>query len=244
MDPILPHSWQLLLLLALAALALALRPATALVSLARTPRYFRHLVAVSRNGRDDVTAYHEVSRPIALALGYEFVDTFRAYRGSGRHLRLDLWRGRDGDTLAMVGVSHFLWWHYPRTVLVSVLVDGRRVTTTDNFDEGDPRGVKGEAVRPGAGFRELHTRHRELIRASAARPEAIGFSNPLSVIEDLERQRVQALADAGIARFRGETENAWSYTWRGAFEVYYRARPRQVRVWRAGLAAQQEETAK
>ncbi len=243
MDHILPHPLVFISLLALVVLALIAKHAAALAALARTPRFFRHLVAVSRNRRDDVTAYHEVSRPIALALGYEFVDTFRAYRGSGRHLRLDLWRGRERDTLAMVGVSKFLWWHYPRTMLVSVLADGTRVTTTDNFDEGDPRGVKGEAVRPGAGFRELHTRHRARIRTNAVQPETIGVANPLSVIEDMERQRVQALADAGIARFRGETENAWSYTWRGAFEVYYLARPRQVRMWRAGLAAQQEETA-
>lgn len=243
MDHILLHSGQLIALLALVALALAVRPALALAALARTPRFFRHLVGVSRRGRHEVTEYQEETRPIALALGYEFVDTYRAYRGSGRHLRLDLWRGRDNDTLAMVGVSRVLWWDYSRTVLVSVLEDGTRLTTTDNFDEGDPRGVKGEAVHPSAGFRELHARHRERIRASAARPEPIGFANPLSVIEDLERQRVQALADAGIARFRGETQHAWSYTWRGAFEVYYLARPRQVRMWRAELAAQREETA-
>lgn len=244
MDPLLPHFWQVPVLLALAACALAVRSAAALTALARTPRFFRRLVAVSRKGRDDVAEYHEVSRPIALALGYEFVETFRAYRGSGRHLRLDLWRSREGDTLAMVGVSRFLWWDYARTALVSVLDDGTRITTTDNFDEGDPRGVKGELVRPGAGFRDLHAAHRARIRASGAQAESIGFSDPLGAIEDLERQRVQALAGAGITRFHGETENAWSYTWRGAFEVYYRARPRQVRVWRAGLAAQQEETAK
>lgn len=244
MDHILPHSGQLIALLALAVCVLAVRPALALSALARTPRFFRHLVAVSRRGRHDVTEYQEATRPVAFALGYEFVDTYRAYRGSGRHLRLDLWRGRDSDTLAMVGVSRVLWWDYSRTALVSVLEDGTRLTTTDNFDEGDPRGVKGETVQPGAGFRELHARHRERIRASAAQPELIGFADPLSVIEDMERLRVQTLADAGIARFRGETQHAWSYTWRGAFEVYYLARPRQVRRWRAGLAAQQEETAK
>lgn len=243
MDHILPHSGQLIGLLALATCGLALRPALALSALARTPRYFRHLVGVSRRGRHEVTEYQEEARPIALALGYEFVDTYRAYRGSGRHLRMDLWRARDADTLAMVGVSRVLWWDYSRTVLVSVLDDGTRVTTTDNFDEGDPRGAKGETVHPGAGYRELHARHWERIRASAAQPEPIGFANPLSVIEDLERQRVQVLVDAGMARFRGETQHAWSYTWRGAFEVYYLARPRQVRMWRAALAAQQEETA-
>ncbi len=246
MDFLPPHSWMLGAVAAIAALAIAVNSARFLLvlhGLARTPRYFRALTEIRADFRDDVDDYLETARPVALALGFEYMNTYRAKRRSGRHLRLDLWRAPRRDTLAAVSTSRFLFWDYRRTILVSVLDDGSRITTSDNYGEGDPLGLHGEVVRPGSGFRELHVVHLRRVRQSKCAAEIIGGVAPLAALEDLARAHVQQLADAGLARYHGETQRAWSYTLRGACNVYFRARPRQLSEVRAHRAAQVEKTA-
>ncbi len=151
---------------------------------------------------------------------------------------MDLWRAADRETLALVSSERTRWRTRHCTVFVSVLESGARIATSDNFNEGDPLGLKGELIRRGLNFRDLYALHRRRVLRSGHAPETIGHSNPLSVIEDLERARVQDLTGAGLARYRDEAQISWSYTPRGACDIYYRARPRQVRELHAYHAAQ------
>lgn len=241
MDLLLLFSWLILPAAAMSACALAwkiARIAATLRGLVRERRYFRHLIALQDRNHDEPSDYQDAARPVALALGFEYVDSYRAYHRSKRRLRLDLWRAADRETLALVSAERILWWTRHRTVFVSVLNDGARIATSDNFDEGDPLGLKGELIRRSLGFRDLYTLHCRRVQQGGRTAETIGQTNPLSVVEDLERSRVQQLAGAGLARYRGETQISWSYTLRGACDVYYRARPRQVREYSVHHAAQ------
>jgi len=241
MDFLLPYSWLLLSASAGAACILAAsvsRAVGTLRGLARDRRYFRQLIAIRGRDHGDSSTYQDEMRPMTLALGFEYVDAYRAYYRSKRRLRAELWRATDRETLAIVSSERVRWWTRHRTDFVSVLDNGECITTSDNFDEGDPLGLKGELVRRDLNFRDLYALHRRRILHGGHAAETIGQTNPLSVLEDLERSRVQHLAAAGLARYHGDTQISWSYTLRGAYDVYYRARPRQVREHHAYLAAQ------
>jgi hypothetical protein len=244
MDHFLFYSW--LPVSAAAALILCIKLAAfagAVWGLLHSRRYFRHLAPVSSDGRYDVSAYIECARSVALGLGLEYVNTYRSYRHGGRQTHLDLWRARDSDVLVIVSSRRSWLVHHPRTAFISVLDDGSRVTTSDNGDDGDPRGLTGEVVRPGSSFRELHDLHRRRVRESGRPAERIGWADPLGVIEDLTRSHVQQLADAGLARYRGESQSAWSYSLRGVCEIMYRARPRRTSARERMRAAAIEKTA-
>ncbi len=243
MDLLVPYSWLLLPVAAVSGCILVgqiVHVASTLHGLAADRRYFRHLVAMRDHAHDETNTYRDTTRVTALALGFDYVDAYRTYRRSRRHLRIDLWRAPDRSTLVLISSVRVLWRTRYRTAFVSVLDDGTRITTSDNFDEGDPLGLKGELIRRGLSFRELYIVHRRRIAQSRRDADVIGRTNPLSVIEDLERSRVHQLADAGLARYRDEVQISWSYTLRGACDVYYRARPRQLREYHAYRAAQAE----
>jgi hypothetical protein len=243
MDLLVLYSWLILPVAAVSGCILfgqIAHVASTLHGLAADRRYFRHLVAVRNRAHDDTSNNRDTTRMTALALGFDYVDAYRTYRRSRRHLRIDLWRAPDRSTLALTSSARALWGTRYRTAFVSVLDDGTRITTSDSFDEGDPLGLKGELIRHGLSFRELYIVHRKRIAQSRRDADVIGSTNPLSVIEDLDRSRVQQLADAGLARYRDEVQISWSYTLRGACDVYYRARPRQLREYHAYRAAEAE----
>lgn len=144
--------------------------------------------------------------------------------------RVEVWRAQDFKTIALVSESSSEFGASNETVLYSALENGKRLTTTDNVRAGDPRGWRGVLARPGATFRELHRTHLARIRSHGASSIPMGSADPLSAVEDMEREHVQKLVDAGLARYRNERQTSWSYTLRGGYELYYLARPKIVRV--------------
>jgi len=241
MDFLLPYSWLLLPAAAGAACILVAElawAATALHRLATHRRHFRQLVEFNERDPGESSAYQDGIRPHAFALGFEFVRPYRAYSQSKRRLRAELWRAQDRETLAVLSSERIGWRRCHRTDFISVLENGERITTSDNFDEGDPLALKGELIRRELDFRDLYRLHRRRLGQSGHAAETLGQSDPLSVVVDLERARVQQLAAAGLSRYRDDAQISWSYTLRGACDVYYRARPRQVREHLAYRAAQ------
>jgi hypothetical protein len=224
------YLWLVTPLAAIAAAVLSFRmllPIAALAALTLVKRYFRFLIPVPDAERAEAGEYLTEARALALGDGFEFVNTYRPFRGPRVHRLVDVWRADDLKTIALVSEGAA---SRNETILVSALEDGRRLTTTDNSHAGDPRGFGGVLARPGATFRELCRTHRARVSAHQAEPVSMGGSDPVAVIEDLDRSLVQRLVESGLARYRNERQTSWSYTLRGGYEVYYLARPKIVRT--------------
>lgn len=236
------YSWALTLLLAVAAgvlIARILAPALSVCATMFVKRYFKHLVPAKLERGDDIGEYASEARVLALGDGFEFVDVYRPFRGPwmGRHV--DVWRAADRKTIALVSEVSDQSSPLNETLLFSVLEDDRHLTTTDNELATDPRGLRGLLARPDATFRELYRTHRARIQTLGLVPVVMGDADPVAAIEDLERQHVQQLVDAGLARYRNDRQTSWSYTLRGGYELYYLARPKIVRVAPGGRRAGQ-----
>jgi len=206
-------------------------------------RYIHYLIAASADDRADVDDYIDEARPIAFAARFQFINTFKPQRGPWRDVLVDVWSAEDHKTLAAVAAGRMMGVPLERTVFYSVLEDGTRLTTSDDFDEGDPAGSKGPLVRPDATFRELLQTHRDRLDRAATPAVEFGGADPLGALEDLERLHVQELVHAGFARFRDLTHNCWSYTFRGAWEICFRTHPAEVRAGRASERAKLSESA-
>ncbi len=193
-------------------------------------RYFRFLVPAGRTYRQEVGEYAAEARVLALAERFEFVDVYRPFRGPWLGRRVEIWRAEDFRTIALVSESPTEVPTLNETVLYSALENGKRLTTTDNERVGDPRGWRGVLARPDATFRELYRTHLARMRSLGAESVTMGDTDPVAAIEDLEREHVQKLVDAGLARYRNERQTSWSYTLRGGYEMYYLARPKIVRL--------------
>jgi hypothetical protein len=193
-------------------------------------RYFRFLVPASHASRDEIGEYAAEARVLALAERFEFVDVYRPFRGPWLGRRVEIWRAEDFRTIALVSESPAEIPTLNETIFYSALDNGKRLTTTDNVRVSDPRGLRGVLARPGATFRELYRTHLARMRSHNAGSVVMGKSDPVAAIEDLDREHVQKLVDAGLARYRNDRQTAWSYTLRGGYEVYYLARPKIVRI--------------
>lgn len=195
-------------------------------------RFIRFLSPATAEERTLVSDYMEEARPLAMARGFRFINTYKPDKGPWRNILVDLWRSDDGRVLALVGTGYMVGAEYSRTAFYSILNDGTRLSTADNFDEGDPLGVENTMIRPGLGFDELYTVHRARLEAAHAAVEDLSEGDPMAVLEEAERRHVQRLVGEGLAKYRDLTENCWSYTFRGACEVYYRANPEQIQEYK------------
>jgi hypothetical protein len=77
-------------------------------------------------------------------------------------------------------------------------------------------------------FGPLYRRHQARIEALGREIKNFGFDNVLPALEELERVRVEKLVARGWARYRNGNSNIWSYTFRGAAEVYFKERLRFI----------------
>jgi hypothetical protein len=227
------YSWVAALTAVVAALLLLAKVFLPIISVgahALVRRYFRFLVPAAGSYRSEIGEYAAEARVLALAERFEFVDIYRPFRGPWLGRRVEVWRAQDFKTIALVSESSSEIRSLNETIFYSALDNGGRLTTTDNERAGDPRGLRGILARPGATFRELYRTHLARIRSHGSDPVTMGGSDPVSAIEDMEREHVRKLVNAGLARYRNERQTSWSYTLRGGYELYYLARPKIVRV--------------
>lgn len=239
------NSWAALGFTA-AALVLSVKIAALMlpvVSVALGKRYFRSLVPATNDDRDDIGEYAAEARVLAMGEKFEFVNTYVWFRGPMKGRIADVWRAEDFKTIAVVAEGRPTESAYGRTRFVSVTGDGDRLTTTDNVLVGDPRGFEGAVAWPGMTFRELHYMHKQRIAAANSEPVTIGDIDPVSAIEDLERQHVQQLVSAGLARYRNKTQTAWSYTLRGGYEIHSLANSNRFDSALANLATRADHAA-
>jgi hypothetical protein len=206
-------------------------------------RFIRYLAPADAEERAEVDDYIDEARPVALAEGFEFINTLKPQRGPWREMFMDLWSSDDRRIMGVVCAGRIFGVPFERTAFYSVLTNGTRLTTADGFDEGDPAGTKGTIVSPESSFRELLEVHRRRIVGGNRQPVAFGGSDPLGALEDLERSHVQHLVDGGFARYRDLTHNCWSYTLRGAWAICFRAHPAELRELRATETPTLSETA-
>ncbi len=195
-------------------------------------RFIRFLSPASAEERSLISDYMEEVRPLAMAKGFRFINTYKPDKGPWRNILVDLWLSEDRRVLALVGTGYVIGAEYSRTAFYSILDNGTRMTTADNFDEGDPLGVENSLIRPGLAFDELYSLHVKRLDAATEGAEFFSEADPMAVLEEAERRHVQRLVDQGLAKYRDLTENCWSYTFRGACEVYYRANPEQIREYK------------
>ena len=112
------------------------------------------------------------------------------------------------------------------TAFYSAAPDGKRLTTQDNFDEGDLMRLRGTEVFLDEELGPLYRRHQSRIEMLGREANTFIFEKVLAALEDLERVRVEKLVSRGWARYRNDDPNIWSYTFRGAAEVYFKERLR------------------
>lgn len=205
-------------------------------------QYIQYLEPVNRERAQEVPEFLEERREIAMAMGFEYINTYRSTVGRARDLVIDLWLSRDGMTVGMVGECHIWRIPYARTAFYSAFDDGTRLTTQDNFDEGDPLRIRGTEVFYEDGFAQLFRKHEQRIEDHADTPITFSGAKALVSIEDLERTRVDQLVERGWARYRDMEHNAWSYTLSGANEIYFHERSRYIREHKEKMKREQEES--
>jgi hypothetical protein len=206
-------------------------------------QYIRFLRPAGREAAENVVDYIEERRELALGMGFEYVDTYRAVAGRVRDLTIDLWLSRDRATVALVGFCRIFKIPYARTSFHTTFADGTHLTTQDNFDEGDPLRIRGAEVYYEEEFGPLFRLHEARVRAHDGLPVRPTPEGALGSLEDFEAQRVEQLVQRGWARYRDREHNAWSYTFPGAAEIYFNERPRLIKDHKEKLRRKQEESA-
>lgn len=236
--------WIIGVSVAVVALYLAIRVLSFLLvfpSLLWEKRFIRFLAPATADERSLISDYMEEARPLALARGFKFVNTYKPDRGPWRAVLLDLWLSEDARTAVIVGTGYMFGSEYKRTAFYSILSDGRRLVTSDNFDEGDPLQLIDNLIRPDLGFDGLYETHLGRLNKARQGVERFSGTDPMGTLEEAERRYVRRLVDAGLARFRDLTKNCWSYTFRGACDVYYKANPEQLAEFKAGEKARLDQ---
>ena len=221
----------LIAVIVVVGLALSYYGLTFLISfpaLIRERQYIRSLEPVSPDVGETAPEFLQERRDIALSMGFRFVNTYRAMANRAHDLMIDLWLSHDCTIIGMVRFRHVFRIPYGLTAFYSAAPDGARLTTQDNFDEGDLMRLRGTEVFLDEEFGPLFRRHQSRIEQLGRGTRKFVFENVLSALEELERVRVETLVSRGWARYRNNDRNVWSYTFRGAAEVYFKERLRFI----------------
>lgn len=190
-------------------------------------QYIRDLVEAEPFDKDELGEYINETEEAASWYRFDFSGSYVPDKGLWRNLVVRLWISSDTHTLAFIGSGTMLRIPYYRTSLYSRLQSGQRITTGDNFDEGDLLEIRGMRVFPGIDFDGLYTEHQARLKGHGDRLDAFDSARALETIEAMEKERVLRLVEKGFARFRDLRQNAWSYTFKGARDVYFSARLKQ-----------------
>lgn len=161
-------------------------------------------------------------------LGFSHDGTYILKRGGIYKATADFWVSSDLQVMAVVGGGKIIGIDYKKIFMYTQLENGQVFVTSDDFGEKDLSGLINSEVLMFADASGIYDLHYSRIKDYVGQIKPFNKTKLLSQFEQIEADRAKKLVEMGLAVNIDHLEGVWRYSFKGAFQSYWRGYRQQL----------------